>query len=630
MKYTIRSPYKFLERGIKEHEDLPCAGRLPYFWYTLSRAFRRLALQTPSLHTNIVVIACDDRVENSFDVERALTLSGDHAGITLVVAEEDGGPTECYIHDDRDGDDEAWSVECSECVPWTSNPIDSLQCYLTVGWVLQHCRRQLVSLTCTTSSSIPRQLYDSRPQDFPMLTELNFCKTRTAHDYHTREAVYSAGIWGAKGLRRIRYEGARLPGHGGFATSKSINWDRLLYLHASERVSTTPYTPDLTLPATAHHLLHKARNLLEFHVTIWDDDFEVQGDEDLEHYETPSTGLLHPTLRRMSVAYSRTTTYQNGRTFFAKLRLPKLREFSIRGQTYSYPSADLLPFLHRHSDLTALTISGLSVRRDDLVDALRSLNVLKTLEVGVREDVWWDDSEDVWCGDRRPLSRPGAHLCDENHLCDLFLEHLSAPLWDGAQARVASGRSRTHLSRGMEAAINLVGYAWHEGPTSTVEVTICPVLENLSVIGAKFTPVGLKAFLQARAPRIQSLVLKDWDQVDGYELWQLREELAREGVHLVGTTMYETELRDFTGAMTLRRKRMWAEVSYMARRVRWASLSVARNLLRAVVGVAGLRREGEEDNDGWGVAGNALDEGWGCVDDSRDDANPPNVSDSCT
>lgn len=559
MKNTITSPYEFCEGGrLTKTDHLPLAGRLPMYWFSLSKAFYNLATHSPSLHSNILAIARDNEVVNSFDVELALNRCGSHIGVTLVVLEGSSrflGPyRDCVLHGDNDEEGENWDVECDTCPPWSETPVDGMDSYLSVDWVLLHCRRQLSSLTLSTSC-FPACLRNAKSDEFPMLKGLNLCKP-TSTSSVTPDAIVESGLWRVPTLRQVHFEGIRAPGAPGIASAVK-SWENITSLHLSESLEfTVDSTPDSTLPSSVHLILKRATNLQDLYVRLWDADYQVV--EDVGRGMSVGPPLTHLRLERLCIEYTSDPRWPfepTSSSFFDGLSAPNLREVEIHGNM-TPPTPSAISFLQSHRHLGSLNIMGVAFTHSTLLDLLRGMDCLKRLAVG--RSGWTD-------GAAGPLLKAGDHSCDGEHLCDVLLMRLTGSGWEKARAGVDRQLSGIG-GRVLDTSLTFVEKM--RGDTA-LQVDICPYLQELHIHGAKFTPVGLRTFIRSRSQRMQTVVIRLWDQIDCYDLWGLCEEMKQQySVHLDATTVVRTEWRDFTSPITLKRKRIWNEIRHLSRRVK--------------------------------------------------------------
>lgn len=579
MKGTITSPYPFCEdASLAQTNNLPLAGRLPLFWFTLSRAFYNLACHSPSLHSNILVVVIGNEVLNSFDVELALNRCGPHVGVTMVVLRGSAGflgpYRDCFLHgDDEEG--ENWAVECNACAPWSETPVDGMHTYLSVDWVLHHCRRQILSLTLS-SSSFPDALRNATPDEFPMLKELNVCKP--SNSQLTPDAIFETGLWQVPTLRHVRFEGVRAPGRSGIA-SAGHTWGQLSSLHLSESVETSgtvDSTPDSTLTSTTLLILEQALELRDLYVR------ENMGRNGAGPQRST---LTHSRLERLAVEYTSDswTLEPASHSLFDRLAAPCLRELELFSDM-TPPTLSTVSFLRSHRNLTVLRIMGLSFSHTSLVDVLKGMECLRTLAVGRSE--WTDEAAG-------PLLEAGNHSCDGQHLCDALLMLLTGVGW--AKARAGVERQLSGLfGRVLDTSLSYIEESWTQA--APAQVDICPFLQELHIHGAKCTPIGLRTFIRSRAPRMQTVVIRLWDQIDSYELWDLCEEMERYKVHLDATTVVRTEWRDFTSAITRKRKEVWGKI-----------ISLPRRVEMRMKGNSGWGQA--PDQSPWGSLGD--DDGWG-------------------
>lgn len=584
MKYTICSPYTYVENMcLEETEQLPSAGRLPLYWYTVSKSFYALAQRSPVLHTDIlVVIDAGGSIVNGFDIENAIKRSGDTAGLTVVLAEGSseycGTMHDCVIHDNDDDLNTYWNIECTTCPPWNAAPPNGSMDNLGLQAFIRSYRHRFVSITCTTTT-FTEWLHDAKPEEFQMLRELNVCKKL----YAPPLALDTFPIFAAPNLRHLRYHSVRLTGSLG--GGRGLNgWNRLTSLNLFEAIEIEEgYATGGTPPHNARLILQHASSLKEFHLSLWD--------EQPPSLPTVLRPLVHERLQSLVVRYSHPTDdfALSSTSFFDALACPSLREFSLIGYG-GCASPSLYPFLKLHRDLTVLDIIGVSVGHHTLADVLREMPGIKTLRLG---SGGWGDPEGG------PLPQGGDHLCDQQHLCDKLLELLTGAGWAAAKEQ-CEREMQGGYSRGIDVVLTGARRLLWDVDASTVR--LCPRLHELHVRCPRFTPLGLRTFIRARGNTMRAVVLQRWDQVDAYGLWTLRQDFARHyNVVLSATTVVRTEYRDFTPALTVLRKELWSTVVYGLRRV-------LRGIQRLIDPPKGVEQSGwgvtpadDNDADGWGA-----------------------------
>lgn len=472
---------EFVENGNDMVSNgIPVTGALPLLWTLLSQSFREVVISTPSLHTSVlVVLGPERRVMNAAVVQRQLAYAG-QSGLRLTIAELGGAWWGSALWDA--------GRDCPKRVDGSNTPI---QPQLALPTLLLVTRQQLQSFAFPVTDNVVDSLVDVDMafDDYQQLKEVKIWQPRFWCAVPT--TLCSAGLW-RTGITSVQYRGCRETGKPGFAFSDVVRWETLTSVILEEAVLDVYSCWSTSLPGSTRRVLEQASNLKKLEATVYDFREHEEYDWGMRDVQGFFAPLSHPNLESLHLQYAYAHDANDRGNFFTDLSFPNLSQCHIHHplDDNTKPHPELVAFLHRHSAIVTLHLTGILYPHDTLMGILAALPSVEDLTIGRLALAWpptkarigpvWDDP----------------HLCDETHVCDILLQRIASPF-----------------------------------------------LRRLVLHGPFVTPSGLEDFVRHRAT-VRLVEVWAWEAVDCYELGSFKIALEEKyNVELVATTCVRTSIR---------------------------------------------------------------------------------------